>query len=275
MIHIICALKCEAAPLLKHFKLEHGSKKGLFSNYINDDNKITLTLSGIGKLNAAAATMHAIKQFEARYNDVWFNIGIAGHGTMDVGSPVLANRIRDAGSGSLWFPQILIDLNIPSCGLITSDTPSSSYGDEMIDMEAAGYYASAGRAGTSELIHCLKIISDNEHSPPDRLRGKHISALIEGNIHAIEEIMDRLRKLSRDLPDSAELPDYYDKFIDNWHFTEYQKIRLRFLLNRWRVMLPGQNPLIECQSDLKKASEVLHYLGYKLDTVPIYYPEHG
>lgn len=259
--------------MLNRFRLEHQGINGLFTSYLNKDNQISLTLTGIGKLNSAAGTMHAIKQFEARYNDVWLNIGIAGHGTMDVGSAVLVNRIRDAGSGSLWFPQILIDLTIPSCGLITSDAPSSSYGDELMDMEAAGFYASAGRAGTSELIHCLKIISDNEYSSPEGLRGKDISLLIEGNIPVIEEIMNRLRVFSRELPDSEDPPDHYHTFTDNWHFTEYQRIRLRFLLNRWRVMLPEQNPLIECQCDLKKASEVLLYLGHKLDSVPVYYPK--
>lgn len=271
MIHIICALKCEAAPLLRNFKLENRRNNGLFNCYFNEDNQITLTVTGIGKLNAAAGTMHAIKEFEAHYNDVWLNIGIAGHGTLPLGSAALANRIMDAGSGNIWFPQILVGMSIPSYGLITSDTPSFSYGDKMIDMEAAGFYASAVRVGTAELIHCLKIISDNEQSPPDRLRSKHVSAMIEGNVHVIEEIMKRLRDLARELHDSADLPDHYHTFIDSWHFTEYQKIRLRRLLNRWHVILPLQNPVNESIRSRKSGAEVLHYLEYKLDSVPVYY----
>lgn len=271
MIHFICALKCEAVPLLDYFKLKYQCGDGLFNNYINDDSQMSLTVTGIGKINAAAATMHTINCFQARKNDVWLNVGVAGHKTLPLGSALLANRIQDAASSEKWYPQILLAATFPSCNLTTVDTPATHYGDGMFDMEAAGFYSSACRIGTAELIHCLKIISDNEQSPPELLGARQVTDLIAEKLSVIEYLIGQLQNLSVQISGADELPEHFNSVIEQWHFTRYQSIRLRFLLNRWQVLLPGHNPLDASLRCLTLGAEVLAYLEHKLDSIPLDY----
>jgi hypothetical protein len=269
MIHFICALKCEAGPLLDHFGLEHHRGDNLFNSYFNEETQTSLTITGVGKINAAAGTMHAINNFHAQANDIWINIGIAGHRTLPLGSPLLANRILDAATPRVWFPQILLATPYPSCALTTVDTPVTRYGEGMFDMEAAGFYSSACRIGTAELIHCLKVISDNEQSPSELLGARQISALIAGQLSLIEEIILKLLDLSTELPGAVANTELFDLFTARWHFTEYQRIRLQFLLNRCAVLAPEFNPLTEHLREQRSGAEVLASLKQHLDTLPV------
>jgi len=271
MLHLICALKSESRPLVNHFNLEHRGGGEIFGCYCNENNEISLTITGVGKVNAAAGIMYAASRFEIKDNDVWLNIGVAGHGTLPVGTPILAHRITDAGSGKTWYPQLVLNSPCRSLGLITVDSPSSLYEHDMIDMEAAGFYSSASRIGTSELIHCLKIISDNELSPPDKVSGKTVTDLITKNLNTIEILIDQLQKLSGELDVSVSAPENYHKLLEKWHFTQSQKYRLHYLLQRWQVLLPLQESLFESVRFLKSGKDVLLYLEQTLDATPIDY----
>lgn len=276
MIHFICALKCEATPLLDYFGLEHRGRENLFNSYSNEERQTSLTVTGVGKINAAAGTMHAIDCFQARKDDIWLNVGIAGHRNLPLGSVLLANRVVDVATSDTWFPQILLTDPLPSTGLATVDTPVTSYGEDMVDMEAAGFFATASRTGTAELIHCLKVISDNEQSPHDGLGARQISALIAGQLTVIEDIVMKLLDLSAVLPGADGTAGVYDSLIEHWHFTGYQRIRLQFLLNRWNVLLPGNYPMDTFPRGLNNGAGVLNYLEQKLDSLPVdYSPEAG
>lgn len=269
MIHIICALKCEATPLLQHFGLQHCGGENQFRSYANDQAGISLTVTGVGKINAAAATMHAIHYFKARAQDVWLNIGIAGHRDLPLGSIRLANRIMDAATGEVWYPQILLRTPLSSCTLTTVDAPATNYGDAMVDMEAAGFYAIACRIGTVEMIHCLKLISDNEQSPPAGLRAKEISVLIADKISDIEDIAGQLHGLSLQLSNAGDTPELLASFLERWHFTETQRNRLKSLLRRWNILLPDKIPTDVTPSTLKHGADVLGFLEQTLDAVPV------
>ena len=58
MIHLFCALPCEAEPLIQHFKLSDIKEFDLFRIYQSKDKEISLTTTGIGKLNMAAAVSY-------------------------------------------------------------------------------------------------------------------------------------------------------------------------------------------------------------------------
>ena len=64
MLHIICALKPEARPLLDYFAMQPVA--GRIPIYGNPDRQITLTISGIGKPAAAAAVNPYPRSFQGR-----------------------------------------------------------------------------------------------------------------------------------------------------------------------------------------------------------------
>ena len=79
MIHIFCALFCEAQPLIQHFKLTELKQFDLFRIYQSEDKEISLTIAGVGKLNAASAVSYHYACINTNSSDIWLNIGVAGH----------------------------------------------------------------------------------------------------------------------------------------------------------------------------------------------------
>ena len=197
MINIICALKHEARPIIDHFQLVHDGSATAFTTYRGKNEDISLTITGVGKNAAAKGTRYAIDHYKPDISGAWLNIGIAGHKRLAPGTPVLAGRITDAASGQVWHPNISFAVDLETLPLVTVDQPQEDYpDDEMIDMEASGFYGSACRTGSRDLVHCLKIISDNTLNPPRNISKRTIFELVFENIAVIERLLCQLRNYS-------------------------------------------------------------------------------
>jgi len=270
MIHFVCALRCEADPIIRHYGLRHAAEPGLFSIYLDRAGQVSLTLTGIGKLASAAATVYTHCMLGGRQQDVWLNVGIAGHQRHDVGQVYLSKRVQDAASGRSWYPQLVMDSDLPAENLTTLDRPSTDYGNSMIDMEASGFLSAASRFGTMELIHCIKTISDNTATPAAEVNAAMTQALLEAALPALSDFTDGLRLLSAELPPQIDISGDFEAFLGRWHFTRYQQHQLRQLLHRWRLVLPGESPLGQEYRDCRDAVAVMSLLRRRMDGAVFY-----
>ena len=196
MIHLICALKCEAGPLAAKFQLEPDQKRGLYRSFSNRRSGITLCICGVGKLAASAGTMYAISRYQAERHDFFLNIGIAGHASLPLGSLVLADQVTDAGSGRKWIPRPQFTPALPQSGLVTMDQACDAYPEALVDMEAAGFYAAASRLAGPDRIYSLKVVSDNPQNPPCRIQPEKVCRLIESQLGAIGAFVELLQRQS-------------------------------------------------------------------------------
>jgi len=193
MLLIHTALHAEARALITHFKLKRQHDEHAFACFTNEE--IYLVESGTGKTNAATAVGWLSAKLSAE-NPVWLNIGMAGHANHDVGTLLLANHIEDQAKGHHWEPPILNDIPIANDHLLTIDYPDSSYPDNaMVDMEASGFFTAASRFTQPELIHSIKVISDNRQNPPVRMKPKDVEALFTPHLLEIEQYAKELLKL--------------------------------------------------------------------------------
>ena len=60
MIHLICALKCEAKPLIQHYRLRHLDNAESFVIYSNNETNISLTITGPGKTTASSGVAYVL-----------------------------------------------------------------------------------------------------------------------------------------------------------------------------------------------------------------------
>lgn len=236
MIHIFTALACEAMPLIAHFNLKEQNQHDLFRSFISADNNVSLVITGVGKSLAAAAVSYHHACLNTSPTDTWLNIGVAGHAELNLGEACLVNKITDAASGATWYPQVLFDTPCPVLPLRTLDTPSEDYQSVLYDMEAAGFYALASRLGTSELIHCFKIVSDNAQSHSGNVKAKIVKGYVESRLGTIDNILSALHDFSSELENTTTLPAAYEEIITRWHFTQTQKIQLLECLRRWQTL---------------------------------------
>ena len=267
MLHITCALKPEARPLLDYFELRALSDAPRI--YHNGDAQISLTLSGIGKSAAARAVTRTHAYFNADKSHAWLNLGIAGHASLPVGQAVLVNKVTDDASGQTWFPSRVFTSTLPAHELLTLDNPDSNYRNELFDMECAGFFQAVAGFATLELAQAVKIISDNAGQPMERVTPALASRLVDQNLSVIEEIVSQLLALSELLQDLNDAGPDYHAITRQRHFTVTQQHQLRAALGKWRALQPGGKGPAERVAGKKTAAEALRFLQDELDKAPI------
>jgi len=189
-VNLVVALPAEAKPIVAWLGLHRRPQKG-FALYQRE--QISLVVSGPGKVAAAAATGWLFAQTGCVETAIWLNLGIAGHRNRPLGQAVLAARILDAGSGKSW--------DLPSCSnppaeletLVTLDRPGTHYHQGgAVEMEAAGFYATARHFSPLDRIHCLKVISDNADNPATEINGRRVRQWVTAHMGTLERLLQRL-----------------------------------------------------------------------------------
>ena len=159
MIHFIIATVSEAKPLINFYSLKK-KKTAIFTFYSND--QISLTISGIGKINAAMSVTQTFYEFNHQKNNIWINFGIAGHKNEKIGNIFLIDKIVDNETQKKKYPFILDNCRLKQKSCITHHKPNYSYTDDLSDMEASGFFFGCEKYSSKEFIHSIKIVSDNE-----------------------------------------------------------------------------------------------------------------
>ena len=137
-------------------------------------------------------------------------------------------------------------------------------------MEAAGFFAIACRVATCELVHVLKVISDNRSQPVGNPDKAMVSELITNRIETIYSIIESLQQLSRELAAIYSLPKEYFACLERWHFTWYERKTLQNLLIRWQALFPGK-PVLEYMDKASNSHHFIQMLQEKLNNTAVLY----
>jgi hypothetical protein len=258
-VRLVTALTPEAAPLIEHYRLEKVNSSSMFPLYRNDT--IYLVVSGIGKTLAAAATAYLHAMSGELPNQLFLNIGIAGHRRAITGASRVASRITDQSTGQTWYPSQIICDSLDRSPLITVETVERVYAeDAAYDMEAAGFYPVAWRASTLELVQSLKVISDHPGELVADLDLQRIQDLIGNSIDEIDSLVKALQNLADIVTSTIPTSYSLDPFVERWHFTVTQRHRLRRVLERWAVLEKDESPLTSVPSDCPSARDTIEAL---------------
>ncbi|MCP4490812.1 MAG: hypothetical protein GY820_26385 [Gammaproteobacteria bacterium] len=192
MLIWVAALSCEVKPIIDYYRLQKSTQHCRFDLYHKDN--ICCVVSGIGQNAVAAATAWVAALNISQPVIAWINIGIAGTAQDEVGSIFWVDKILSHNAAT-YCPVPLLKSNIASRSCFTLGEPSTDYKPGLLyDMEASAFFTTATQVSTTELVHCLKIISDNKNHPPQRDKAK-ISQLIQQNIDRIDTFANNLLQL--------------------------------------------------------------------------------
>lgn len=259
-IFIYTALPCEAKPLIEHFKLKKDTTVQPFAVYLNQD--ICLTVTGLGKSAMAAGVAYSQALLTSVEHPVLVNIGIAGHKRHALGELFLVDKITDFDSQKSYYPPLVFRPPCPTACIQTVSRPQLDYDVEhLCDMEASAFYETATRFSTGELIHCLKVISDNEASPAENIHPQQVAQLIAAHVAAIETVLVELSRLTC-LITSPE-PKLFGELLKRYHFTVSEQGQLKNRLSRWAALTDAQVPEFD-KDQILKGKDILFSLDQQL-----------
>jgi hypothetical protein len=246
MINFVVALQAEAKPLISHYFLKQISSKpfrvysaggGPAANFGGQDKGIHLIISGVRKENSAHAVsfLHDFSHHEA--DQAWINLGIAGHRDYEIGTGILAHKIIDSESKKSWYPAIVFKPPVVTDSILTVRSQESRYeGSWIYDMEASGFYEAASERSLVELVHCYKIISDNQHSPYRRVTARSVEQIVSDHLGQLDFIVTELRNLVLKLRSFEISPEELEPFLIRWHFTVTEQFQLRKFIRRLKTL---------------------------------------
>lgn len=259
---LVVALWCEARPIVDRLELERDDTADGLPVYRGD--RGSLVVSGVGELAAAAAAGFLFAHLGCRRHRVWLNVGTAGHGSFDVGTLFLAHKITGSG-GQSGYPPICFEASVVTSDLETVSEVETRYERPVgYDMEAWGFWATACRFSTSELVHSVKVVSDNARTEVSALDARRLEQLVEGSLEGVEAVLAALERLGREQA-SLELPEaLLKRYEARWRFTVTQRRQLERALERWLALEPEQGGWSHEIETLRQGREVLRVLNERL-----------
>jgi len=238
-VNLVVALAAEARPIIDAFALQR-QQGAPFVHYQGDG--VQLLQTGIGKLNAAAAT--AWLGARQSQTSSWLNVGVAGHRSLAVGSVIRATKITDRASSKHWFPIDVLALpsgrrRFEGQPVITVDVVESQYAEAAAyDMEASGFFHAASRFASAELVQSIKVISDGPAFAVDRVTKDSVSQLVANAVDIVDAMVDALIRVEQQLPIQVT-PDL-TAWVDRWRVSTTQQHRLRRALHRYQVRFSNE-----------------------------------
>lgn len=264
MLCMMCALRCEADPFIQKWKLKKVDEESIFPIYKGEDT--LLIISGIGKIQAASAVSFLKGRFQIPYFAAWLNVGIGGQKKGNIGSGILAHLIWDSTTQKKYFPSVVFAPPFPLATVYSVDSVEIHYHqDGVYEMEAAGFYGACSRFALFELIHCCKIISDNEEHSVKNLDEKKVRELIEQQYNAIENLVFTLKDISNKLFSRCSFAEELPFFLSRWRFTQTQKFQLENFLQRYKACYPNSKLDISLFKECKNAKDLFNCMGKVID----------
>lgn len=274
-LRLVVALLPEAKAWIEAYRLHPATGPHPFQVFRNDRscevNDVALVVSGIGKVASAAATAYLFAVCGGERHAVWLNVGIAGHGSRGVGELILGHKIRDQATGRCFFPPLVFDPPCPSDEILTVDRVEHDYAEPVVyEMEASGFYATASRLATAELVQVAKVVSDGPAAPlaAEPQSAAFITRLLTDVVEGLDGVIVPCLELAVEMRATEADPPGYEAMLARWHFTVSERHQLRRLLGRWRALAPDHPLPEEDLLPLRRGKEVNRRLEAWIDDLP-------
>lgn len=274
MLFLVVALPPEGKPLRRRFGLVADADSGPFPIFRHPEEhegipNVALVQTGLGKVASAAGTAYLAARFGAPRDGVWLNVGVAGGGNRALGDVVVAHKVRDVAREHDHYPAFARTAPCATGELRTVERPTTDYdGDVLFDMEAAGFYATACRFSSAELVHTIKVISDGPGSSLEDVTPSRVEALIEAAFPMIDGFARDLVELSRELRILAADPHVLAGLSVRFHLSVTETRRLRRLLQRLHALSGPEDLVSTVAATSRDGTDFLRRLESAVDALP-------
>lgn len=223
MLEIICAIYPEAKPLIHHLSLKKSQCIKGCDSFISSDEKIRLTLTGVGKIQAASAAALLLDQSEDPYllsfgSAFGFQEGL-----------FLADKITDIDTGRSFYPDLLLKTSLKETEFITgskvlkTNDASEKFAGKIYDMESSAVYESALRFIGPHQMMFVRFVSDHD---ANSVHSSDIIERCEAVYPDVKELIDEiLSSVSEN--ETEEINEETDAFCERIHASRSMKEEIR------------------------------------------------
>ena len=262
VINFQTALKHEAFPIIDYFNLTPYNKS-IKNIYSNREENIFLIISGIGIQNTKNAIASLCKLKHYNEDNLWVNIGLAGHKSLKVGSIFEIKKVVSNIHNNVFFTNSYYN-KLPVYTACCVNTEEKIYKKKYLyDMESFGFLESLDNLTIKENIFMFKIVSDNLKSKPINYKNFAIS-YISKHIEKINNILNGYRyNYAQNFNDITLILNIVKK---KYHVTFYNEKKLEKILTKISV--------IKNKKEIKREvliSKSLNSLIIKLETYLLKY----
>lgn len=225
MLEIVCAIYPEAAPFIQNLGLKKTSLIRGCDSFADEEGKIRLTLTGVGKVKAASVVSLLLNQSEDPY---LLSYGSAFGYQKGL---FLANKITDIDTGYSYYPDMILSSSLKETAFLTGSRLLSSTGDDRIkehmiyDMESSAVYESASRFIGPHQMMFVRFVSDADASKAD---AKTVSGCSAKAYPFVKEIIDQILSFQKE--DLNQNDDEIDEFCDHIHASRSMNNALRQII---------------------------------------------
>jgi len=197
MVYISVSMYVEAKPIIDYYNLKKDVDERFYQIFKSDNMRLIIT--GVGKVNCAAATSYLLAKTPPNDGDIVVNIGICGaKDGFQIGTPHLINKIKDASTGKDYYTDVLLKHDFKECSIETFDKPILSpelLEEDLCDMESSGFYISASKYIEQHRIFLIKVVSDRVGI--DTVSKEDVLEFIQGNIEKIDAFIKKAENFAK------------------------------------------------------------------------------
>ena len=177
MVFVFMALYPEAKPVIKRLGLKKRTDRARFQEFVSEDLKVVLAITGVGPVAAAAAVAAVLTEYDSGPGDQLLSVGTAAalHGGTGI---FLLNKLLDQNSDRTFYPDMLIKTDLREASGITGSTVLSqraaafmavaAEGYDLYDMESAAVYQAGNYFMGPHQMSFIRVVSDRGIEAEDR-----------------------------------------------------------------------------------------------------------
>ena len=256
----VVALPSEARPIISALKLTKTDNEAVFPIYKNEVSGHLMVISGIGQLNAAAATSYICGRYDIPAWVAWINIGIAGYAEEPLGKLFQVAKVTNERGTRVVYPGFRLSKLMPLTTLETREQPCNDYkADTLYDMEGLAFAELASRFSCNELTFLFKIVSDSNVNQLRRINPLCVEKLLTLNMDVIALLVDEVKAFVREEKRRLDISHEVEVVLSKFHFSASRKAQLIQKYRRWKTAFPD-TPFSEVYTHAKSAGDVIHSL---------------
>ncbi|MBO4687772.1 MAG: hypothetical protein J5636_04600 [Clostridiales bacterium] len=231
MLFIVCALHCEAKPVIETLGLKRDRSSNAFEIYSSD--RYCLIVSGMGVIHASSAVTYLLtKNRFDNHTDMLINFGSCAGKEPGL---YLINKITDSATGRDYYPDLIYDLSSYGLPITSERALVTSYQvvsgledpDTLYEMEAAAVFSAASRFVSPHRMVFLKFVSDQGVDDPKKITSEYLTECASSYTPALLEVFGALSLMVEPVTSFDEA--LFEKTCEELCASETMKHQLRNL----------------------------------------------